>query len=299
MNQLLAIRAFARVVETGSFTKAADSIGLPKASVSKLVQDLEAHLGAKLLSRTTRRLTVTADGQAYYERTARLVRELEDIDTEFAGEHVRPRGSVRVDVGGTLATRVIIPALPEFCARYPDVHIELGVTDRSVDLVGDNVDCAIRGGPLPDQSVVARALGTTPWVTCATPGYLQRFGRPTHPRDFERDHRLVAYRSPHTGRIYPARFQRGDEVIDVEGRAPLSTNESNAHLAAALSGIGVVHTFKYAVAPYLASGELVALMEDWRPPDYSFHVVYPPNRHMSQRVRVFIDWLAQRFKSFA
>src|SRR5688572_20263557 len=159
MNQLLAIRAFARVAETESFTKAADSLQMPKTSVSKLVADLEQHLGVKLLTRTTRRVVVTPDGASYYRQTERLMRELDDIDTSLSGSNRKPRGTVRVSLGSSLASSVVIPALPDFCRRYPDIHIDLEVSDQHVDLVGENVDCALRGGPTSDQSVVARLLG--------------------------------------------------------------------------------------------------------------------------------------------
>ena len=170
MDQLLAIRTFARVVEAGSFTKAADSIQMPKATVTKLVQALEKHVGAKLLQRTTRRLSVTPEGMAYYEKTARVVKDLADIDGEFGARHRTPKGHLRIDVGGSLAWHVLIPALPDFLARYPEIRVDLGVSDRHADLVADNVDCVIRGGPLGDSILVPRKLGAVAWVTCATTG---------------------------------------------------------------------------------------------------------------------------------
>lgn len=168
MDQLLAIRTFGRVVEAGSFTRAADSLQMPKATVTKLVQALETHVGAKLLQRTTRRLSVTAEGMAYYEKTMRLMKELADIEGEFGATQRRPNGHLRVDTGGSLAWHVLLPALPDFLARYPSIRVDLGVSDRHVDLIADNVDCVIRGGPLSDSSLVARKLGTASWVTCAT-----------------------------------------------------------------------------------------------------------------------------------
>lgn len=158
MNQLLAIRVFARVVEAGSFTKAADSLEMPKTSVSKLIQELESFLRVRLLQRTTRSVTVTADGAKYYEQTARIIRDLEEIDAGFQSTLFNPRGKIHVDVGSSVATALIIPALPEFFARFPDIEIDLGVSDRHVDLISDNVDCVIRGGPLMEQSLAARFL---------------------------------------------------------------------------------------------------------------------------------------------
>nr|WP_288255931.1 LysR family transcriptional regulator [uncultured Pseudomonas sp.] len=294
MNQLLAIRVFARVVETGSFTKAADSLELPKTTVSKLIRELESHLGVRLLQRTTRRLTVTADGTSYYQLTNRLMHQLEDIDQGFSKAQGLPRGKIRVDIGGSVATLLVIPALPDFFARYPDIHVDLGVSDRPVDLISERVDCVIRGGPLTEQSLAVRRLGEVSWSTCASPGYLEKYGVPTHPKELDQ-HWIVTYHSASTGRVIPARFQRNDERHLIEGKAILSVNESNAQLAAGVAGLGIIHTFSYTVKAHVERGELVPILTDWRPDAYPFHVLYPPNRHLSNRVRVFIDWLVERF----
>lgn len=299
MNQLLAMRAFARVVETASFTKAADSLQMPKTSVSKLVGELEQHLGVKLLTRTTRRVVVTPEGMSYYQQTERLLRELDDVDTSLSGSGKKPRGTIRVSLGSSLASSIVIPALADFCQRYPDIHIDLGVGDRHVDLVGENIDCALRGGPMDDESVVARPLGQASWRTCASPGYIARFGVPAHPDSLRTEHRLVNYQSARTGRVLPARFERAGETHELEGSGPVSVNESNANLAAGLAGLGIIQNFHYVVRPHLQSGALVEVLADWRPPPYPFHVVYPPNRHLSTRVRVFIDWVAEAFARLA
>jgi DNA-binding transcriptional LysR family regulator len=143
--------------------------------------------------------------------------------------------------------------------------------------------------------MAARPLGLSSWTTCATPGYLAQFGTPVDPRDLEKNHRLVSYHSARSGRVMPARFERNGEKIEIHGQGIFSVNESNAHLACGLAGLGVIHTFTYTVQPHIERGELVPILQDWRPPRYPFHVLYPPNRHLSNRVRVFIDWLAQLF----
>ncbi|MDR7282953.1 DNA-binding transcriptional LysR family regulator [Pseudomonas corrugata] len=288
---------FARVVEAGSFVKAADSLEMPKASVSKLIQDLESFLRVRLLQRTTRSVTVTVDGAKYYEQTARIIRDLEEIDSGFQSALFNPRGKIHVDVGSSVATALIIPALPEFFTRFPDIEIDLGVSDRHVDLISDNVDCVIRGGAIMEQSLAARFLGQASWTTCATPAYLQRFGVPSHPWELENDHRVICYHSARTNRVIPAAFQRGDEKFEVIGSGVLSVNESNAHIAAGLAGLGVIHTFSYAVQPYIEAGALIPILQDWRPAPYPFHVAYPPNRNLSNRVRVFIDWLVEHFST--
>lgn len=293
MDQLTAIRGFARVVEAGSFTRAADSLDMPNATLSKVVQDLEAHLGVRLLQRTTRRVTVTPEGREYYEKTLRIVRDLEDIDSAFNAAPGRPKGHLRIDVGGSTARDVLVPALPDFLARYPDIRIDLGVSDRAVDLISNNVDCVIRGGPLDDSSLVARHIGTADLVTCATPRYLKQFGTPAYPDELKNGHKLVSYLSPQTGRAFPFRFERDGEKLEIKVEHRVGVNESNAHLAAALAGLGIVQTFTYAAGPALQTGALVEILKPWRPQPYPFHVVYPNNRHVTQRLRVFIDWLME------
>ena len=293
MNQLSAIRAFARVVEAGSFIRAAESLDMPTATLSKLVRELEAHLGVRLLQRTTRRVSVTAEGQDYYEKAGRLLRDLEDIDASFSAARGTPRGLLRVDVGGSTARDVLVPALPAFMARYPDIRIELGVSDRPVNLIGENADCVIRGGPLDDSSLVARHIGDATLITCASPGYLKAHGVPAYPEELRNGHRLVSYVLSSTGRAVPFRFRGDAGSVEIKGGHRLGINESNAHLAAAIAGLGLVQTFSYAAAPALASGALVEVLRAWRPALYPFHVVYPHNRHVTHRLQVFIDWLAE------
>ena len=299
MDQLLAIRAFSRVVEAGNFTKAADSLRMPKATVSKLVRALEAHLGVQLLSRTTRRVAVTPEGAAYYEKGARVMKELEDIDASFSAAKGRPRGHLRVDVGSSVASRLLLPALPRFLERYPEIRIDFGVSDREIDLIADNVDCVIRGGPMTDMALISRTIGRASWVTCATPDYVERFGTPKHPRDLEKNHRVVNYVSARTGRVFPMRFSDGQRSIEVTARHVVGVNESNAHFAAGLAGLGVMQTFSFLARPAVDRGELVSLLARFQPPSYTFHLAYPPNRHVSTRLRVFIDWVAQLFGRLA
>ncbi|NNG21454.1 LysR family transcriptional regulator [Telluria aromaticivorans] len=295
MDQLLAIRAFARVVEAGTFTKAADSMNMPNATLTKLVQGLEAHLGVKLLQRTTRRVSVTPEGAAYYERTGRMLKELEDIDGSIGADQGRPRGQLRIDMGSSLANLIIIPALPEFLERYPDIRIDLGVSDRLVDLVGDNVDCVIRGGTLIEMSLIGRQIGAARWVTCATPDYLKRHGVPREPLELETGHLIVSYLLSRTNRAVPMHFVHAGRKVEISGTRAIGVNEGNAHLAAGLAGLGVIQTFAYTAKAHIASGALVPILEDWQPAPYPFYVVYPPNRHLSNRLRVFIDWIAGRF----
>ena len=295
MDQLQAIRAFARVVEAGNFTRAADSLDMPNATLSKLVQELEAHLGVRLLQRTTRRVMVTPEGQDYYAKASRVLRDLEDIDSSFNIARSKPRGHLRIDVGGSTARDVLIPLLPDFLARYPDIRIDLGVSDRSVDLIGDNVDCVIRGGALDASSLVARGIGQATMVTCASPEYLRHNGIPAYPEELRNGHRLVSYLSPQNGRAVPFRFERDGERSELKIEYRIGVNESNAHLAACVAGLGIIQTFSYAAGAARRDGTLVEILDEWRPPPYPFHVVYPQNRYVTHRLRVFIDWLVECF----
>jgi LysR family transcriptional regulator for bpeEF and oprC len=296
MDKLQAMQVFARVVEAGTFTKAADSLALPKPTVTRLVQTLESHLQTKLLNRTTRRVTVTADGAAYYDRAVRVLSELEELESSMTRAKANPRGRLRIDVAASVGQLLLIPALPDFYARYPDIQIDLGVSDRPVDLIGENVDCVLRGGEITDQSLVARRIGEFHTLISASPEYLQRHGTPKHPNDLEDDdHVVVNYFSHRTGRVFPFTFFKDGERIEITGRHRLSVNDSNANLAAGVSGLGIVRTSTFMAQEHIAAGRLVPLLLDWCADTIPIHVVYPPNRHLSTKLRVFVDWVADLF----
>jgi LysR family transcriptional regulator, regulator for bpeEF and oprC len=295
MDQLSAMRAFCRVIETGAFRRAADVLDMPKATVSKLIRDLEAHLSVRLLNRTTRSVQVTSEGAVYYERASTWLRELDDIDNAFAVANVRLRGRLAVDVSAWVASAVLIPALPQFRDEFPEIQLELGVSDRTIHLIRENVDCVIRGGELADQAMIGRSLGRSKWLTVASPAYLDRYGTPQHPEDLSRGHALVHYRLASNGRPTPFRFEHGGREVSISGSYYLSVNESNAHLAAGIAGLGVIQSFEWKLRPAIALGELVPILSDWARPDYPCHVLYPSNRFMNMRLRVFIDWLVRTF----
>jgi len=295
-HHLLAIRVFNRVVETGGFTRAADSLRMPKATVTKLIQSLEDHLQTKLFKRTTRSVSVTPEGECYYQRTVKWLAELEQMEGSMTESQSAPQGVLRIDVGGATARQLLLPALPDFIARYPQIQIDLGVGDRLIDLINDSADCMIRSGPLADSSLIARRLFELEWVTCATPAYLAHYGTPQHPCDLELGYPLAHYRHALNDRILPLHFVDRGKEIDIQHRYHVSVNESNALLAAALAGLGIIQTFRFMAQPHLDSGELVSLLHDWQPPAEQMYVVYPSNRHLSAKMRVFIDWAIETFK---
>lgn len=296
MDQIQAMRIFARVVEAGTFTRAADSLLMPKASITKNIQALEQRLRVKLLNRTTRRVTVTADGAAYYDRAVRLLADFDDLEASVSQARTAPRGRLRIDVGTSAARLLLIPHLAEFQSRYPEIQIDLGVSDRTVDLIGDNVDCVIRGGELSDQSLVARRIGNLEFITVASPDYLARKGTPQHPLELEEKHTSLLYFSPQSGRHYPLEFRKGAESIDINGPYQVSVNEANAYVTAALHGMGVAQITSFQAQKHLKAGTLVQLLPDWTQPLLPVYVVYPPNRHLSAKVRAFVDWTAELFQ---
>lgn len=301
MDQLLALRVFIRIADTGGFSKAADLMNIPRPTVTKLIQDLESHVGTKLLRRTTRRVQVTEEGSAYYERARHIVADVDDMDLLASSARAQLRGRLRVDVGSVVANRILLPALPGFRERYPCLRLELGVSDRPIDLIGDGVDCAIRGGDLPDNSMVARRLASLPWVTCASVDYLDRRGEPGHPDELIAvtgkavRHDLVGYFSSLTGRAFALEFHQAATSILVKPENGVLCNESTAHVNALACGMGVGQTFRFAAAPGLADGSLREVLPDWSRPAQTFSLVYPGGRELNARIRAFSDWAAELF----
>lgn len=296
MDRFDALQAFARVVEAGSFTKAAQTLHMSKTTVTQLVQQLEARLRVKLLNRTTRQVKITPDGAAYYERVVRLLADLEDADTSLSSALASPKGRLRVDVPSPLARQILMPALPAFHARYPEIQLDMGVSDRVVDLIGDNVDCVLRGGEVTDPSLIVRHVGDLRLSVYAAPSYLQRAGTPEHPNELmdNTHHRTVGYLRSRSGKVAPITMRRGDEHIEVQGRYVVAVDDGNAYLAAGVAGMGILWLPQYMAAAHVAQGELVPLFDDgWRFDAMPMYVAFPPNRHVSAKLRAFIDWVVE------
>ncbi|MGV7207319.1 LysR substrate-binding domain-containing protein [Oxalobacteraceae bacterium A2-2] len=294
MNKLQAMEVFVQVVDAGGFTRAAENMQLPKATVSTLIQSLETALSVKLLNRTTRHVSVTADGAAYYERCLRILSDVREAEESLSRTRLSPSGRLRVDAPTGLASDVLIPALPDFFARYPDIQLELGCSDRPVDLIEEGVDCAVRGGELGDSSLIARRVAILHFVSCAAPSYLARYGRPGHPNDLLR-HRCVNYFSARTGKIYDWDFSRNGERVQVALPGHIALNDSNAYIAAGLAGLGIVQSPNFMFEPYIKAGKLEMILPDWVSDPLPIHIVYPQNRHLSAKVRVFVEWVAELF----
>jgi DNA-binding transcriptional LysR family regulator len=298
VDHLQAIRVFCRVVETGAFNRAAQSLQMPNATVSKWVRSLETHLGVPLLERSTRRVQVTNEGTAYYERMRQLLAELDDVESTLGRTHANPRGRLRVDTGGSTASGILIPALPEFRERYPDIHVEIGVTDRVIDVVGENVDCAIRS-TASDVSLIAHRIGKLRWTTCASPAYLARYGAPADPRQLLTGNYPVAgYFSARTGVIQPLHFRDQEHPFQIEPPTSVTVNESNAHLATALAGLGLIHTLDFMVRPSIERGELIPILEPWRPDSLDVYITYAPSRQLSVKVCVFVSWITEVYARY-
>jgi DNA-binding transcriptional LysR family regulator len=292
MDRFDTLLAFVRVVEAGSFTKAAQTLHMSKTTVSQLVQQLEARLQVKLLHRTTRQVKVTAEGAAYYERVARLLGDLQDADDVLAGDLATPRGCLRIDVPSPFARLILMPALPAFHQRYPEIQVVMGVSDRNVDVIGESVDCVIRGGDITVPSLVARHVANLQLGAYASPNYLHTHGTPAHPLELEEEpHRIVGYLRSSSGDIAQVRMRRGEEEVELKGRYIVAADDGNAYIAAGVAGMGVLWAPRYMAEPHVKKGELTPLFEEWQLAPMPLYLAYPQNRHVSARLRVFIDWI--------
>lgn len=291
MDRLQAMQVFIRVVDTNSFTRAAETLNLPRASVTNIVQYLEAHLKVQLLQRTTRRLSLTEDGRRYYDRCVGVLAEIEDLESSFSTAGSRPHGRLRVDTSGPIGKMIIVPALDEFHARYPEIALTLGMSDRRIDLIEEGVDCVIRVGELNDSNMVGRKLSDFHFVTVATPGYLEKHGVPLSLNEIRERHVAAKYISARTLRPMEFRFLVDGAEVEVKLPATITVNDAEALLAVGLKGLGMFQIARMLALPHMASGELVEILPQWRPASMSHALVYPQNRHQSPQLRAFIDWM--------
>ena len=291
-------RIFTRVVECANFTRAADTLGMPRSSVSAAIQELEGRVGARLLNRTTRKVTVTQDGAAFYERCLRVIADVQETENLFRQASVGPSGSIKVDVPGRVGRLIVAPALPEFLERYPHIHVHLGVTDRAVNLIEEQVDCVLRVGPLGDSGLIARKMGSLPLINVASPAYLARYGMPQLPEDLA-THQVVRYASPTIERVASWEWMEGDkpQFLDLPGR--VTVNNAEAYIACCLAGLGLIQIPAYDVQEHLQAGELLEVLPDYCAAPLPMSLLYLHRQHLSRRFQVFADWLENLLRTSA
>ena len=294
MDRFQEMQVFIRIAERSSFTQAADDLQIPRATVTNLLKRMEERLGTRLLERTTRTVRLTHDGEAFYRRCVRLIADMEEAEGSF--RNVAPKGLLRVNVQGTLAKNFVVPALPGFIAMYPDIELQIGEDDRLVDLVREGIDCVLRAGTLQDSSMVGRRVALMEQVTVASPAYLTQFGEPLTLESLSA-HRAVNYVSSGSGRVFPLEFTVDDRVVEMQLPAVLSVTGADLYTGAAVAGLGMVQVPRYRVKEELSEGKLKIVLDAFAPPPMPVSVLYPQNRQLSSRVRVFAQWLRDIFEA--
>lgn len=295
MDRFQAVTAFAKVVENGSFARAAERLNVSVSSVSRLVSDLEAHLDARLLNRTTRRLSLTESGRVFYERCVQLLVDLEEAEEVASAGTSRPRGTLRLTCGTTFGVRYLSPAIAEFVATHPEMRFDVELSDRAVDLVDEGFDAALRIGKIGSQQLVGRKIGETRLVCCAAPAYLERHGVPRTPEDLA-SHVCLTYEYSSQKDLWP--FQDGagrDRSVRVDG--PVHANNGRFLVALAVAGVAVTIEPDFIVGPEVRAGRLVPLLRAFEPAPSNIYLAYPSRRHLSAKVRAFADFLSARYTS--
>jgi len=289
------MQLFVRIVELGNFTRAAEQLDIPRASATALIRQLEQHLDTGLLQRTTRRVSPTPDGETYYRYCVTILAELEAAESALSQSARHPRGRLKVDLPPSLGRLVVIPALPDFYRRYPDIMLEISVADRIVDLIQEGVDCVLRIGSLPDSTLKARPLASLSQVTCASPDYIARRGVPRSPDALD-GHCCIEFLSATTGRVDPLWFTVDGQPQSRRLPASLAVNNGTSYVAACEAGLGIAQAPRYHVAPQLEQGTLIELLPEFRPPALALNLLYSGQRQVPPRLRVFIDWLVELFR---
>jgi DNA-binding transcriptional LysR family regulator len=292
MDRLDAMRLFTRVVDRRSFTQAARDLGIPRSTATQVIKQLEQRLGAALLQRTTRTVRPTHDGEDYYRRCLAILDEVEGAEGAFRG--AAAKGTLRIEVQGTLARHFLLPAIPQFLEDYPAISIAMSEGERWVDVIQEGVDCVLRYGALHDSDLRARRVATLKRVTIASPAYLERFGYPKTIDDLA-DHQAVGLRSITTGAIFPFEFASGSGVRQVHLAGPIAVTGTESLRDAVLLGLGLAQMPVFHIEQDLAAGRVIPVLADQNVPPAPVSVLYPRNRQLSPRVRLFIDWTAEQF----
>jgi DNA-binding transcriptional LysR family regulator len=291
MDRLDALRVFVRVAELGSFTRAAESLSLQKGAASQAVQQLEASLGARLFQRTTRRVSLTQDGRTCYERAKDLLSDADELDALFRQSRHRLTGRLRVDMSSGMATQYVLPRLPEFTEQHPELQFEISATDRFVDVIREGFDCVLRVGRVTDGSLVARVLGYAPLITCASPAYLARQGTPRSIEDLAH-HTLVHYAVSFGGKPEGWEYFDGTAYRSVPMAGSITVDNAAAYVASCIAGYGLIQVPAFGVVRSLGEGALVQVLKEFRAEPMPVTLLHAYRRHVPQRVRVFMDWVA-------
>lgn len=297
MDKVKAMQTFVRIVEANSFSKAAETLDLPRASLTATLKNLEAFLGTQLLQRTTRRLSLTPDGADYFKSCVEILGAIDASERAFRGPGAgQAKGKLRVDLPGAVGRNVVLPRIADFHALYPDVELTISLTERLVDLTQEGIDCALRVGQLQDSALIGRQVGSMRFVTCAAPSYLERRGVPASVADLAlQGHQGIVHLSGRTGRAFDWDFVVGAEVVKVEMAGPLTINDADANICCALQGLGLAQAATYQVRAHLASGRLVEVLKDCPPLASPISLLYPRGRMASPKVSVFVAWIAALF----
>lgn len=290
---LTGVSVLAAVVESGSFARAAEALGLTASGVSRAISRLEGRIGVRLLDRTTRSLRLTDDGARFYEQVVPLLGGIEEAASYAAGTAQAVRGRLRVNADPYFSRLILAPELGTFLNRYPDLQLEIITRNEIGDLVADGMDVAVRFGEIPARSaLISRQLFRTRVITVAAPAYLERYGRPRLPADLA-DHTCIQYQDPLTGKPFEWELRRGEEVVPIATRGRILVNDAGTTLATCLAGIGIAQVFSLGMKPYLDSGQLVDLYPDWPGETFPLHCFYPSRHHVPAKVRAFIDFCAE------
>ncbi|MFJ5446713.1 LysR family transcriptional regulator [Methylobacillus methanolivorans] len=297
MDKLHAMTVFTRVAELSSFTQAANSLGLPKGSISMAVQNLEGHLGTRLLQRTTRKVVLTHDGQVFYQRCKDLLTDMDELESMFQLDEKGIQGRIRIDVPLAVAREVVMPHLPDFLAQHPGIKIELSSTDRRVDVVAEGFDCVLRVGNLGDSGLVARSMGVHHTINCASPIYVEKYGAPSTLDDLKH-HFMVHYAQVLGSEDAYWEYRLGAEIKRIKMPSIITVNNSDAYTQACLAGLGIIQVPQAAAKKHLSQGKMLELLPEYQAAPMPITMLYPNRQHQPRRVKVFMDWLAERLQDY-
>lgn len=289
VDRLQAMETFTRVVEAGSFKRAAETLRVLPSTVTKTIKDLETHLGVQLLKRTTRALSITNAGLRFYDRCKVILGDVDAAEAAMAQDTGAIRGTIRAGMTPSFARHFILPELPSFIARYPEIEIDLQLGDAVVDLVQHGIDCVIRAGEPQQSSLIVRRIAAFRWYVCASPAYLETHGKPENLEGLN-GHRAVGYADSRTGRSTSWTFRQGDQLMTASMKTQVVVNDTDGYVAAGTAGIGLIRAANYMVRHHLADGRLVRILSALESPDQPLSILYSPSRNLSPAVRAFIDW---------